>query len=222
MQRIPEPELMNDSAQVLAYANADFEAAHSAIVNQFDRVFPQLGANIDTVLDLGCGAADIAIRFARKFPNCRVDAVDGAENMLLQAQQMIEAASLQKRIALHLCRLPNCELPNASYDVVVSNSLLHHLHNPQHLWACIHQIVVPKTSVFICDLFRPESKGMAEELVELYAKEEPEILRRDFFNSLLAAFTIDEIHAQLKVVNISGLKVEKISDRHMLVYGYIQ
>ena len=46
MKRIPESELMNDSAQVLAYADANFEEAHTTIVNHFDRVFPHSGLRL--------------------------------------------------------------------------------------------------------------------------------------------------------------------------------
>jgi hypothetical protein len=43
--------------------------------------------------------------------------------------------------------------------------------------------------------------------------------RRDFFNSLLAAFTPREIEAQLRQAGSSHLEVEVISDRHLIVYG---
>ena len=221
MQRVVEPELMNDSAQVSAYVKADFEKAHSDIVNHFSRVFPQIN-DVHTVLDLGCGPADIAIRFAHKFPTCKIDAVDGAEKMLVQAQQRVESESLENRIELHLYCLPNCDLPNDRYDLIVSNSLLHHLHKPQHLWSCVRRYATTETAIFISDLIRPESQQAAMQCVDEYARAEPEILRRDFYNSLLAAFTLDEAQAQLQSAKLNGLLVEKISDRHMLIYGHIR
>lgn len=221
MQRLPEPELMDDAAQVVAYANADFEAAHSTIVGHFQRVFPHI-ETLHTVLDLGCGPADIAIRFARLYPDCKIDAVDGAQAMLKQAQHVIESECLENQIAVHLYRLPNCKLPSKSYDAIVSNSLLHHLHEPRHLWSSVRQFATAKTAIFICDLFRPASKEIANELVKQYAGNEPEILRRDFYNSLLAAFTLHEVHDQLRAANLHGLYVEQISDRHMLIHGYLQ
>ncbi len=220
MQRIVEPELMDDAQQVIAYSQANFDDAHSNIVNHFDEVFPDL-VDIATLLDLGCGPADMAIRFAHKFPNCKVDAVDGAKEMLIQAQHRIESESLQHRITLHLYRIPDCELPNQHYDVIVSNSLLHHLHEPQHLWSCVRQYATSGTAVFVCDLIRPESEISAKRLVTEYTKNEPDILRRDFYNSLLAAFTIDEVQDQLKTASLNSLNVKKISDRHILIFGYI-
>ena len=221
MQRLPEPELMDDPAQAAAYARADFEAAHSAIVEQFLRVFADPEPP-HTMLDLGCGPADIAIRFARLYPDCKIDAVDGAQCMLQQAQTCIEAAALQHRITLHLQRLPNCELPDTSYGAIVSNSLLHHLHEPQHLWSTVRRYASDRTAIFICDLCRPPSVRQAHALVARYAAGEPGILRRDFYNSLLAAFTPDEVRAQLDTAGLQGLRLELISDRHLLAYGRLQ
>ena len=78
-----------------------------------------------------------------------------------------------------------------------------------------------QTAIFISDLVRPETEQSAKLLLEQYATNEPEILRRDFFNSLLAAFSIEEVQLQLKEAQLKSLCVEQISDRHMLVHGYI-
>ena len=71
MERIPEPELMDDPAQAYAYANADFSEPHQAFVERFTQCFP--GHAPRRVLDLGCGAADITIRFARAYADCPGD-----------------------------------------------------------------------------------------------------------------------------------------------------
>ena len=54
--------------------------------------------------------------------------------------------------------------------------------------------------MLVQDLTRPDSVATADALVDRYADGEPELLRRDYFQSLLAAFTIDEIRAQLDTV----------------------
>ena len=81
MDRIPEPELMDDPAQALAYARADFSEPHEAFVGYFQERFPQWRPR--RVLDLGCGPADVTIRFARAYPECEIVGVDGAEAMLV-------------------------------------------------------------------------------------------------------------------------------------------
>ena len=65
MQRIPEPEeLMDDPAQALAYARADFTEANSLFVELVERQSDD-GLH-GLLLDLGCGPADIPILLAHR------------------------------------------------------------------------------------------------------------------------------------------------------------
>ena len=218
MDRLPEPELMNDPAQAQAYAHADFSEPHQRFVSLFTEEFPNLAVR-GRVLDLGCGAADVTLRFARAFPHCMIDAVDGAEQMLKHAQDLIAHAGMQSRIRLlHQC-LPATQLAPHSYDAIISNSLLHHLHDPGMLWNAIKTHAHHGTAIFVLDLLRPASVEHARALVEHYAGEEPDILKSDFFNSLLAAFRIDEIHTQLQQAGLKPLQVRAVSDRHVLISG---
>ena len=219
MERIPEPELMNDPEQVLAYSNADFAAPHQSVIENFSQIFPD-DPPLQNVLDLGCGSGDVTTRFAHRYPSCKIDAVDGAEEMLKQAEILIKKESLSDRITLHHQPLVNCTF-NKTYDAIISNSLLHHLHEPQHLWLIIKQYVKTNTVIYVCDLFRPDTTQQASELVDQYANKEPEILRKDFYNSLLAAFTPDEVRTQIDNAELDSLNIDVVSDRHMLIYGYL-
>jgi hypothetical protein len=69
------------------------------------------------------------------------------------------------------------------------------------------------------DLFRPASTTAAQAIVDLYAADEPEVLRQDFLASLCAAFEPAEIEAQLRAHGLDGLAVRLVSDRHLLVTG---
>ena len=69
------------------------------------------------------------------------------------------------------------------------------------------------------DLLRPESRGQASKLTELHVSEEPEILQRDFYNSLLAAYRTDEIEAQLERAGLRHFSLEVVSDYHLVVWG---
>lgn len=225
MDRKPEPELMNDPEQVLAYSNADFDAAHQSIIDNFSQIFPD-DPPLQNVLDLGCGSGDVTVRFAYRYPGCKIDAVDGAEEMLKQAEILVKEQSLSERITLHHQQLSNYTFDRESYDAIISNSLLHHLHEPQHLWSIIRQFVsneykTGETAIYVCDLFRPDTAQEASELVDQYANKELEILRKDFYNSLLAAFTADEVRTQIDYAELDGLEIDVVSDRHMLIYGYL-
>lgn len=218
MDRLPEPELMDDPAQAYAYAHADFSEPHQRFVTLFAEEFPGLDVR-GRVLDLGCGAADVTLRFARAFPHCTIDAVDGAEPMLQHAQELIARAGMQSRIHLVHQRLPALQLAAHSYGTIISNSLLHHLHDPGMLWSAINTHACDGAAIFVLDLLRPASVEQARALVDQYAHDAPDILKRDFFNSLRAAFHADEIRTQLHHCRLPYLRVRVVSDRHLLISG---
>lgn len=220
MQRIPEPELMNDPVQAEAYAGADFEEPHNRFIEFFHELV-NTNEISGQVLDLGCGPADISVRFAKAFPDCVIHAVDGAACMLEQGKLRVTRENLHDRIQLFHGQLPGFQLPARQYRFIISNSLLHHLHKPEVLWQYIRQYSAPGSFVFIMDLRRPESKEQARELVNIYSANEPDILKRDFYNSLCAAFTQQEVKKQLQECNLGNLDLQVISDRHMLIYGNI-
>jgi ABC-type ATPase with predicted acetyltransferase domain len=70
------------------------------------------------------------------------------------------------------------------------------------------------------DLLRPETRQEAKDKVACYANDEPEILQRDFYQSLLAAFTLEEIHRQLHQACLD-FTVTQSSDRHVFITGRI-
>lgn len=219
MERVPEPELMDDAEQALAYASADFEAPHERFVELFAERFPARVVS-GPVLDLGCGPCDITLRFARAYPRCRIDALDGAAAMLAHGRAAVERAGLGERITLIEATLPQVPL-TGGYATVISNSLLHHLHEPAVLWRAVREQSGPGAAVFVMDLMRPASRDEAQALKATYAADEPPVLQRDFFNSLLAAFRPGEVREQLAEAGLGDLTVETVSDRHLIVWGYL-
>jgi ubiquinone/menaquinone biosynthesis C-methylase UbiE len=171
------------------------------------------------VLDLGCGPADITRRFAQTFEKCQIDGVDGSANMLKYGHAVLKKYDLTHRIRLIYGHLPEAPLPVAHYEVVIANSLLHHLAQPRVLWETIKIVAKPQSCIFVMDLMRPESVRQVEILVKQYAAAEPKVLQRDFFNSLCAAYRIDEVEAQLQEANLTYFQVHEVSDRHFMVTG---
>jgi SAM-dependent methyltransferase len=114
--------------------------------------------------------------------------------------------------------LPAVSLPQANYDIIFSNSLLHHLPDPMVLWQVIKHYAGPGARVVIMDLLRPASIDEARAMVRAYAADEPDALKRDFYQSLLAAFRMEEIAGQIAQAGLN-LDIEQISDRHVFITG---
>lgn len=218
MQRTPEPELMTEEEQARAYAHADFREPHSrlaALLLERCGTLPASGA----ALDLGCGPGDISIRIARALPGWSIDGVDGSAAMLRHGREAVRTAGLEARVRLVEAYLPGGEAPRPSYDLVFSNALLHHLADPQVIWQAARRWAKPGAPIVVTDLLRPASREEAARVVETHSGGEPEVLRRDFFNSLLAAYRLDEVRAQLERAGLAHFAVEACSDRHLIVFG---
>lgn len=212
---------MQDEDQVKAYAEADFEEPHSHFIKLFASDFSDRVVE-GYVLDLGCGPGDITFRFAEAFPECVLHAVDGSQTMLKYARRRLDRnPSIANQITFFEAMLPDCTLPRRHYDYVISNSLLHHLRDPNVMWSVINQFSSTGSGIFIMDLVRPENSKTAKSMVKMYAADEPEVLQRDFYNSLLAAFTLEEISAQLIEHQLDFLSLRQVSDRHVTVSGRI-
>lgn len=218
MQRILEPELMDQEAEAAAYARADFSDSNQWYVDRLVQDFPD---HLSNIVDLGCGPADVPIRLACARPTARITAVDGSNAMLKLAEAAINTAGFQDRITLHLGRLPGLALPEHSFDTVLSKDMLHHLPDPAVLWSEIARLARPGAAVCVMDLIRPASQEQAREIVERVSGNEDPLLKQDFFNSLCAAFTVDEVRAQLQAAGLP-LAVDAVTDRHMRISGLLR
>ncbi len=217
MERVPEPELMLDPAQAAAYAAADFAEPHArfvAVLLARHATLPPRGR----ALDLGCGPGDVTFRLARALPAWHIDALDGSPAMLELARRATEP-TLRHRVRFHAATLPEEGPPDTAYDLVMSNSLLHHLHDPSVLWSAVIRWGAPGGAVFVMDLRRPDSDAAARAVVDRYASSEPEVLRTDFHHSLRAAYRPEEVRLQLAGGVLAHLHVETASDRHLIVWG---
>jgi trans-aconitate 2-methyltransferase len=217
MERTCEPELMDGQEQVLAYAAADFAAGDQAMVDRLlERFGPDLG---DRLLDLGCGPGNITFRLARACPGATVVGLDGAARMLHIAEERRASDPAGAAIRFEQMLLPCPQWPEAPFSTVVSNSLLHHLHDPAVLWSSVKQLGAAGAVVQVLDLQRPADAATAAALVQERMAGAPEVLRRDFHHSLHAAFTPAEVERQLAAAGLEQLTVAVVDPLHLEVWG---
>lgn len=210
---------MDGLEQTRAYAAADFSAGDQAVIERLQQLFPAgLGSRL---LDLGCGPGNISFRLARHDPAAEVVGVDGSAPMLALAREALAAQpQLQGRLQFCEAVLPAPGLPGG-YSAVVSNSLLHHLHDPQVLWQAVRQLAGPSACVYVRDLRRPVSAHAAESLLQRYLPEAPAVLQHDYLASLHAAFRPQEVEQQLQAAGLGGLQVAPLDDRYLEVWGHL-
>jgi len=208
---------MCSEEQAYAYSWANFTELHPVMVARFRECYPEF--RLGRLLDLGCGTADMAIRFAQAYPDVLVFGVDGSDSMLGYGAKAVSGAALLDQIVLAKHLLPDPVLEGGTFDAVISNSLLHHASDPVGLWRTAARCTRPGAPVMFMDLRRPETEEAARELVERYAGRAMPVLKRDFFQSLCAAYTTEEIEEQLHAAGLKGFRVEAIGDCQVLAWG---
>ncbi|MBW4529410.1 MAG: methyltransferase domain-containing protein [Aphanothece saxicola GSE-SYN-MK-01-06B] len=222
MERICEPELMEDPLQAEAYAAADFSSGDRAVLGRIETLLGDRGQGDGeglSFVDLGCGPGNITFLLAGRWPLASVLGLDGSGAMLAIAERRRRAEPAGWR---HL-RFRQQQLPSPQLEgpcsAVVSNSLLHHLHDPAVFWRSVRQLSAPGTCLYVRDLRRPANNAELEALVHRHAASAPEVLRRDYAHSLQAAFSRSEVLAQLEAAGLEGLQVQELDDRYLEIHG---
>jgi trans-aconitate 2-methyltransferase len=220
MLRTPEPELMEGEEQARAYAAADFSAGDQALIERLVHLFPEGLGN--QLLDLGCGPGNISFRLAERFAAAQVLGIDGAAAMLdLASASLAASPALRPRLRFERRCLPDPSLAGV-FTGLVSNSLLHHLHEPGVLWQALLQLAAPGARVYVKDLRRPPTTAAAVALQQRYLADAPAVLQHDYIASLHAAFTPEEVQQQLQAAGLADqLQVAALEDRYLEVWGQL-
>jgi trans-aconitate 2-methyltransferase len=92
-----------------------------------------------TVVDLGCGAGNVAQYLARRWPTARIEGVDGDAAMLERARATTSGSG---RFAWTRCDLAVWQ-PDAPVDVLYSNAALHWLDDHARLFPALFATVAP-------------------------------------------------------------------------------
>ena len=205
-----EPEVMDSQEESMAYDDMD----HQQVNEQFVTDLLATGGVQGEVLDLGTGPARIPILLCRQQSDVRVVGVDLSVSMLDIAKMNIEMASLADRIMLDRADAKSLPLDDGRFDVVMSNSIVHHIPCPEQALAECVRVCRPGGLLFLRDLIRPDSADALDQLCQTYVADESEHARKMFADSLRASLTIDEVKAIVADLGLSPGGVSATSDRH--------
>lgn len=222
LSRVLEPEVMDTAEEAVEYDAMDHQAVNQKFVADLLAVVnaqPQRPAW--RVFDAGTGTALIPIELLRAGCPATVVAADAAAEMLKVAERNVVAAGLQQQITLveRDCK----QLPEASgsFDVVMSNTIVHHIPEPLTVLAECARMVAPGGVLFVRDLCRPESDAAVESLVATYAGNGTKLHQQLLRQSLYASLTVEEVRELLQQVGLPGEWVSMTSDRHWTISGVV-
>jgi ubiquinone/menaquinone biosynthesis C-methylase UbiE len=210
LERILEPEVMDTERDAREYAAFDNSLVNEEFVSRALELAPVSGA----VLDLGTGPGDISILLAKRNPCLRILAVDLGKHMLELARTNVRKAGVAGQVRVAALDAKATGLPRASFDLIVCNSLVHHIPEPEALFREVQRLTRAGAGLFIKDLHRPASRAELDQLVDTYANGCTEYQRRTFRESLQAGLTVLEIESICTRLAFSGVEVRRCSDRH--------
>jgi len=168
---------------------------------------------------VGTGPGDIPVRIVQQGVPWFVIATDMSPPMLDHARRAVHAAGFHWAVRLICTDAKFMPFPSGTFDIIFSNSILHHLSEIQLFWAEIRRAGKPGAFVMLRDLARPEDREAARAIVERHSGDESALLQEEFYRSLLASYTPDELRVQLSRAQLGSLRVEMVSDRHLDVFG---
>jgi len=235
LDRILEPEVMDSPDEASDYDAMDHSEVNrrfvdnllAAIANSEFRIqnseaeasigdpseFCVLNSALD-ILDLGTGTALIPIELCRRFADCRVMAVDAAVSMLELARYNVEVNGLIERIQLAHVDAKRLPFGDATFDVVMSNSIVHHIPQPIDVLREAVRVAKPGGLIFIRDLLRPENDEQLRQIVETYAAGANDHQQQMFADSLHAALSLTEIRSLIASLGFAADTVQQTTDRH--------
>lgn len=235
LDRVLEPEVMDSHEDAVDYDTMDHSEVNRVFVDDLLATIQNAEVRVQNnepivsvpssafcippsefldILDLGTGTALIPVELCRRFAHCRVMAADAAANMLDLARYHVEANSLTQRIQLAQIDAKALPFGDAMFDVVMSNSIVHHIPKPLGVLHEALRVTRPGGLLFFRDLLRPDSLDDLTYLVATYATDCNDHQRKLFSDSLHAAFSLAEVQALVANLGFAPNTVQQTSDRH--------
>ncbi len=168
-------EAYNLQERVQMY-DADMDIMHPLrwkMINVALEVLPFQKARSVRALDLGVGTGIFTKRLLENYPNSKVVAIDGAQEMLQLAK--LRLGNFSQRVEWLLSdffEIPATALKPDSFDVVISSYALHHL-NVQQKLAVLNSVVPalkPNGWILNADIFVAECTDVEQRIQQIRVK----------------------------------------------------
>jgi SAM-dependent methyltransferase len=149
----------------------------------------------DRVLDLACGPANQLCQVARLNPDCTFTGIDLSAEMLVKAGQLVADQQIGNVDFVEGSITDLSRFENGSFDAVMSTMALHHLPDSTSLEQTFTEtarVLRQDGGLYFADFGRLKRPDSIDYFANQYRDRQPKLFTLDYFNSLHAAFTLDE------------------------------
>lgn len=214
MGRVLEPEVMESDLEVEAYldgvATRHLDRLDGTYIDAVLALKPRQGAR---VLDVGTGTGAIPVRLADARPDLRIVGVDLSAAMLVRARRRARDAGV--KVEFRKVSARRLSYRARSFDLVLSNSLLHHLPDPVPALNEFARVLRPGGSLLVRDLRRPPDRFIAAH-IRRHGRYYKGLMKKLFADSVRAAYTLGEIREA-----VACSKLEKTEVRRMFTTYWV-
>jgi ubiquinone/menaquinone biosynthesis C-methylase UbiE len=218
LERTPEPEVMSEEDEVSAYASAasqeHLEALDNTFVEQVRLLAPPEGELPRLLLDVGCGPGNIALKIAQRCRGLSVIGLDYSLNMVQAARRSASEAEIENRALFQQGSATELPFAAGTFDIVISNSVLHHLADPLKVLQEMLRVAKPEGTILVRDLCRPSRLAYPWH-VRWYGRHYSGLMRKLFEDSVRAAYTPDELAGLLGRCGMSSARIFVQKRSHM-------
>jgi ubiquinone/menaquinone biosynthesis C-methylase UbiE len=210
LPRVPEPEVMDDSVEVEAYASAAAQSHLDKIDDTFVAHALRLASarQRGRALDIGTGPGQIVLKLAYRLSLWKFVGVDRSPAMIERARVGLDSAinDLAGRVEFKVADGNRLDFPDASFDFVMCNSVLHHLSEPQNMLREMARLVKPTGAILLRDLRRPSRFGFPFH-VRWHGRKYSGAMYKLYCDSVRAAYTQDELQRLLNSSVLYGARI---------------
>ncbi len=215
-EREPEPESMEEELDVDAYTSSTAEQHLEKLDDELVSQIQSTGLRKGLVLDMGTGPGSIPAKLCQRVPGLVVIGVDISLAMLRKAQEKIRESGLADRMFLVCADTSVLPFPGNRFDMVMSNSLLHHLHDPVPSLDEIARVLRKTGALLLKDLRRPP-RFLYKLHVAYFGRKYDCRMRELFEASVRAAFTLPEAEKLLTRSKLEACTPMKWGSQYLLI-----
>jgi ubiquinone/menaquinone biosynthesis C-methylase UbiE len=217
LPRVAEPEVMDDSEEVEAYTCAAAQEWLDKIDNSFVEHAARLvqGRKRGRAADIGTGPGQIALKLAIRLSLWKIIGVDRSQKMIDEALSHLAATpAVTGRLEFHIADGNRLDFPDATFDLVICNSVLHHFAEPKNLLAELARVAKPGGAILLRDLRRP-SRLQYPFHVRWHGRKYSGAMRKLYQDSVRAAYTVPELQRLLDASPLRGARVFRHGSTHI-------
>lgn len=202
-----EPAIEETAAEAEAYDQ--FDRLYGEILYQgFAESALRMGVAGGRVLDVSGGSPRIAIRLARLNPRFSFEVMVLSATMKQLAQRCVAQEKLEDRIRVCLWDAKQLPFEPGSFDLVISNNMLHRVRDPLIVLREIHRVASSRGALLIRDVRRLPSPWMGL-LLPLYCLRYEATLKRVAEGAFRAALSYRELAELLPASGLERARITK-------------